>query len=320
MISCVSDLIATATGPSRLRSELRSKTKPMSSLLIAINAPSCVKTSVPVDVFGGDIFSLFSKRLQEALQYVEEPKIIGSGSLRKSQFPVAINADRSSATNASPSRVSEPARSLKSEDTHFVNMAPSERFSVSDAVYSEEAAAFLNLASIDESKEYAPIMLRTVTHKNQLSNQAGGSVTVEPKKNEHTQTSILVEKLREYWELSQREQQREYVLNQKDDICKETGKNISSSISPPATSIMHSWPEITEQQISQKIRSIISGQEPFDFPEHAEIQNNLPGKVEVKNVFNIDMKASGSSSINDLSEKIVDILREQALQHGIDIT
>ena len=53
------------------------------------------------------------------------------------------------------------------------------------------------------------------------------------------------------------------------------------------------------------------------------VHSDLPEKVEIQNVFNINMKAQDNgigNSTMELSEKIADILREQAIQHGIDIT
>jgi len=50
------------------------------------------------------------------------------------------------------------------------------------------------------------------------------------------------------------------------------------------------------------------------------VRSSASEKVEIQNTFHIEVKSEGDRTTTELSERIADILREQALQHGIDIT
>ena len=52
------------------------------------------------------------------------------------------------------------------------------------------------------------------------------------------------------------------------------------------------------------------------------VQTSTPDRIEVQNVFNVEVHTQGMAAdetLSTLSEKIADILREQAIQHGIDL-
>jgi hypothetical protein len=79
------------------------------------------------------------------------------------------------------------------------------------------------------------------------------------------------------------------------------------------------------RQLSQRMTSMITGQGNPGLSKQTQqkVYSGLPDRVEIQNIFHVDVKSidgSGAGSLGDLSDKIAQILREEALQHGIDIT
>jgi hypothetical protein len=45
-----------------------------------------------------------------------------------------------------------------------------------------------------------------------------------------------------------------------------------------------------------------------------------PDKLEIQNVFNVELHAAGAGpDLDDLAEQLAAVLRDQALQHGVDL-
>lgn len=133
-------------------------------------------------------------------------------------------------------------------------------------------------------------------------------------------TPVLVEKLREYWRLSHTESPSEKVSAYPGNPIIDRDNAASFPALPRHTLAPGSWPEMTGRQVAEKIDSFISGRDTPGLARSVRqvIQSDLPEKVEIQNVFNIQVRSEEKS--RDLSEKIADILHEQALQHGIDVT
>jgi len=167
-------------------------------------------------------------------------------------------------------------------------------------------------------------MVVSSSHRPSLQGKAYGN----PKRTRNRQAaaSILVEKLREYWRLSQQEQASGRDSYRFADAEKEEGGNTASLPASPLSALaQRSWPEMMGHQVARKIRSLASGQGASNSLKCARqtIHSDLPEKVEIQNVFNLEVKTEGgggTGSTEDLSERIADILRDQALHHGIDIT
>jgi len=137
---------------------------------------------------------------------------------------------------------------------------------------------------------------------------------------------LLVQKLDEYWQLSQ----PQAALNQGPQFSSAGNETASSSVAPqsptwftpPASS---PWPEMMGRQTAEKIRRMLADPGPAGSSRQVQqtLNKDLPEKVEIQNVFNIEMKRDRHwdvDSTTTLSDTIADIMREQALQHGIDIT
>lgn len=99
---------------------------------------------------------------------------------------------------------------------------------------------------------------------------------------------------------------------------------VSEDLQPPwpnSAQTPRSWPEITGHQAARRISSL--GAEASSHRAVQTVNSSAPDKVEIQNIFNIEIGAASSRGegwADNLSERIADLLREQALQHGIDIT
>ena len=132
--------------------------------------------------------------------------------------------------------------------------------------------------------------------------------------------SIFVEKLREYWHLHcQPQTNDEPEGNQRTGVAKERGRKVPAQTLPDSPLASQSWPRMTGRQVAQKLGAFVSGDIDTSGQAGQPLPSGAPEKIEIQNTFHIEVK-SGRDRTTELSERIADILREQALQHGIDIT
>jgi hypothetical protein len=325
----ITRFLVKATGPSRLRSELRLKTKPLGTLLKAMDAFCVLQTQVPRDVLGGGVLALMNGRLRQLLQYPEQSEKVME--IATPDRWRSLSQDNSSVDLEREKPSLSPVLAKKSSDPLDLWKAP---FQSRKSVFPTS-----RLNPKQTWKEQKDVVFRR-------RNRPGQPVT-----------SLLVKKLGEYQQLSQgvripgdlnqstraeKDRGRNGILSptlwhnalesaSQPEILKpseEGGRRNRTSFSTllGRTLASRSWPEMTGQQMAQRLHAFVSGQGGSDSSQ--PIQKITPinpssEKVEIQNIFNIEIEASGGREtgfLRDLSEKITHILREQALQHGIDIT
>ena len=80
------------------------------------------------------------------------------------------------------------------------------------------------------------------------------------------------------------------------------------------------WPALSGQELAQRMQAFVSG----DLPKEGSrsVRTSEGNRVEVSNTFHIQVGATGNTSSlsQELSDQVAEILRSQAIQHGIDIT
>jgi hypothetical protein len=171
-------------------------------------------------------------------------------------------------------------------------------------------------------RQSVPELPDTVLH----SRHNAGRPTRERKRKSATVSSLLIEKLREYSELSQTNPDSSEARYQTPTAATlaESQAEVGFPTAWPAPAARRAWPEFIGRQVAGKTRAAASGL-PLDKSYGQAGLTAGPGspeRVEIQNVFNIEVKTSDNNgaSIEDLAEKMTDILQEQALQHGIDVT
>ena len=273
---------AKATGPARLRTALRRRVEPLGALLRALDAPRAVRAEVSRGVLGGDIFSVMSARLQGLLQQTGPPEAPPPDFTRRAQADAPrLTRNGADHTDAStPPGVTKPA-------------PPARR---------AEAKTFDHARS-------------------QFPTPAGEAP--KPQRAGRATDSALVLRLREYWQSGERAQPPDRVSQTPAASATEgaqgarTLPGVTGAAAPPRR-----WPEVTGQQLARKLNAAAGAPNSFKRVQQT-LHTDSPERVEIQNIFNVEVRADGARGAGfpaDLSESIADILREQAIQHGIDLT
>jgi hypothetical protein len=307
-----------------LRSELRLKTKPLIALLTAVDAMSAVQTAVPNSVLGGDIFALMNGRLRQLLLYDEQREaVMEAAPASRSRFAAQTNGKNAVEKEGFSLHQVSPKKSAK----QFISGKPAWQ-KRDQAFSSHESGRFIAPTAsfiTQPVPEVAPSSWEAeplVSENNPPSRFDKDNPIRQHDRDRQAMTSLFVAKLEEYWRLSQQEPIAEQNKNAAMRMAKEGGKSAPAFSAPMNKPVVApTWPEMTGQQIAQKLHAFVSGRGAAVMEQMR--QANTPEQLEIRNVFNIEVKTggkSGAEAFSDLSEKIADILREQALQHGIDIT
>lgn len=326
MSTSIVQFLIKATGPKNMCTQLRLKTRSLRMLLRDIDSVNSIQTEIPQDVFGGDIFTLMSGRLKELLQYQEQTK--------EADSVVSKGNPRFFTTNDIPSASKTAFMNTilkKKKESSFPQLKDS---SQKDKKAFQKSVPFENVPKlnlIDFLKFAKALQIREVRTLSQYRNapsiiEKDIIINKEGKRDSKAVTSIFISKLRDYWQLSLKDQNSKKDKGRLIDEDIEREKDTIPFALPPAGTLsQRSWPERIGKQAAQKIHSLSFGEKMKGHSRHIQqtSQSHLPEKLDIHNIFNIDVKAEGDRGMDftrDLSEKIADILRHQALQHGIDIT
>ncbi len=327
MVPALAGFLAKATGPSRLRSELRMKTRALGRMLRSVGAVGAVRTDLPESLLGGDILALMSTSLRRLLQGQEQPETaVGALFQGRSRFAAAPG----SAVDPKRAEFSTGPIEIGGIEQRFSSLKPAPRNS---APFLTPAARADREARVDPflpPEVYGTARAEMQTGAVPARNLSPGIPAAEDmygaaRGKRRAASSVLVERLREYWCLCQEEQMSARASREAIAMVAGQGRGaVTSPPPPPALPPPRSWPEIAAWQAARKLYALASGGSRFGPAGRVQqkIKSDLPEKVEIQNIFNVEVKGEKdlSGSIADLSEKIADILREQAIEHGIDIT
>ncbi|MCK4784315.1 MAG: hypothetical protein KAV87_11230 [Desulfobacteraceae bacterium] len=280
----VSKFMERATGPKRFSTKLCVSTEPVNNFFSSLGTLNSLQEKVPESVLGGDIFSLLSQSLQQMLLQPELPE--------QEKYPVHPQK-----AGFTPGFESFDGREIAS--------------SLQKPLLSEESKSNFSPQLISPESGENTFTITDLESSNRKKERVN---------------SIFVEKLREYWHLTrQGHKEEQHSTTSVPNTLAGVSDRPSFPFVPESKPAQRSWPEKTGVEAAEKISSFISGRNLSVTPHRVQqtINTDLPEKVEIQNVFNIDVKTGGDGdvgSVKGLSEKITDILREQATQHGIDIT
>jgi hypothetical protein len=322
MSDAVSSVLKKATGPGILRSKLRLETKPLRAVLAALDGARSLRSKLPRSLFGGDVLGIMSSRLRELIQEDEPPQVISSATGARS---LTLDDPRDPARSRGPlvdSRAATPESSrrlLVPATAEFqrrgpIGMPPSQTATPSAtgsfaAVQSQERTSVDWETASSESRRH-PLPLHT------LEQSRSGEARLVTR-------SLLAKKLDQYWEMSQPAR----LTGTTPDKAAVGGANAPAPGASPSTPLSFgqsraltrpSWPDLVGRHVAQKVPASGSSSS----SKRAVATPGVSEKLEIQNVFNIEVRSEGpgAGSDGDLSERIADILRDQALQHGIDIT
>lgn len=311
-MTALTNVLGTLTGPRRLRSALRHKTVAISSLLVALNGPTELRARIPAAVFGGDIFGVMSSQLRDALvvpintatprlKHVRRRSIAAPAFAAfndpSNPFPLFSERLKRSTqwTNSSHdvAAVATPAQSLPSLEQRSVNpFSPLEtqisRREIEEILFDQSQSSVKPLLEAAERSgtRWLPV------------------------------TPPLVSSLNRYWQAAVREARdsghshSQHLAESPADPVSFTPADSEQRTASPA------WPATVGRDVSQKLRSFTE----LKVPRKSRL-SSAPDR-QIQNVFNIEVNHANSHSSNfdDLGDRLAQILHEQALQHGIDVT
>jgi hypothetical protein len=314
----LNSVVSVLTGPRRLRSALRQKTASINRLLDGLSGPTELCVQIPAAVFGGDIFGVMSTQLREALIVPPQAPVSQATAARRRlsnssadfafqnhQNPSPLIVDRATRSTQRASFASElTSRSSIPQSEPPLEQRPVNQFSRPETGISRKG---IGARLFDESsvRSVKPSIVST------------RSSTTKPL----TLTPTLVSSLNRYWQTVRESRNATHLMPQSQTESRadaasrpDTSRPVTDAEQQTAS---RAWPNLVGRDVSEKLRS-------FSDPNRSLKPTRLSSNPDrqIQNVFNIEVNHANqlASNYSDLGERIAEILHEQALQHGIDIT
>lgn len=314
-ITGVNAVVRTLTGPRRLRSALRRKTVAISALLEALDGPGELRVTIPAAVFGGDIFGVMSTQLRDSL--IVPPPSNTSAPIpdRKHTLPLLENSFAKHSKNSSPLASRSAQSTLPSES---LATAQTRSFLNSERSSSEPQAT--GAFSISENQARARVLAPTletsvVTRLQTIETATSPTARLASTARPAPAASALESSVNRYWQAIR--EGRDAGRSHSQPLAESPANSASF---PVADAEQHraqrEWPTSTGVDASPKLRSFT------DVSQPSKSRFTLAPERQPQNDFNIEVNHPNhhSSNFDDLGDRLAQILHEQALQHGIDVT
>ena len=306
----LNSVVRMMSGPVRLRSALKRKTAPVRTLIAALDGPGELRVRIPASVFGGDIFGVMSKQLREALVFAPPAETSVSKPHRRRTLP-------SSSENPlfqNPSNLFSPLAHGVKRSTLF-----SEPIAKASTPTLETLTAQPSISARSSWETQLSSLQRSTLGAGEapaISENKKIQLTALPTQRYSRSEPALVSSLNRYWHLI-REVREIRGSN------KTLAPQVLATATPDAhvpvpeqpTIVPRAWPSAVGREVSAKLSSF------NDSPLKPARPSSRPDQ-QIQNVFNISVNHANqpSATYDDLGERIAELLHEQALQHGIDVT
>ena len=325
-MSGLNSVLSSVTGPRRLRSVLRRTTAPIHCLLESLDGPTELRVSIPASVFGGDIFGVMSQHLREALICPPSQETTTASSARRNR--VLRSADKPVSTNPVFTNPSDFFPSLAHTSKHSTLRAEPNKPGSSNVLPLQQKADAQTFGAFSEpgvegnSREFrwAETSVAGASAAGDFTAIGNGKST---DKHITPPAPALISSLGRYWESMSKRRETDQaqqpnhadVSASPESLARPAKFAVSGSdqrTAPPA------WSTFGASDVAEKLRAFSAGSHAS--PKPARL--NTTHDRQVQNVFNIEVKNANqySPDYDDLGDRIAQILQEQALQHGIDIT
>jgi hypothetical protein len=307
-----------ASGPGSFRARLRQRTRPVRTFSTVFAGVNGVSTRISETVLGGDILELMSSYLRRLIQHSEESRSSISAARVKRGFAERLDtgSDSIAEFETSPAIDGQLRNSFPSNTNQSIRLPPFEP--VSGAADRQNRNLLSRSATTTAGRAFEPVK-RAERGGSSIANKEERTT---PGASMRVQGSRLSNKLEEYWQLTNSKQS----LGVDDHGAgRETARGSSgfSQMFRPNIFTKRSLAEFSGQKLVDKLEAFTSGLTLREAGVNQPATNNpdLLPDVEIQNTFHVEVKNGPAGlGFGDLSDKVADILREQALQHGIDIT
>ena len=320
-MTALTNVLGTLTGPRRLRSALRQKTVAISSLLVALDGPTELRARIPAAVFGGDIFGVMSSQLREALIVPPATAPVISRSHSKHSLPLFENPLAKHQQNVFSPLAARLGQSTLTSETSVTQTTP---FRNAESASSEPQASgsYSIPENPDRAQAPAPAFETSAVSPHQTSELTNLSSAAQTSSSKSAPTaSALVNTLNRYW---QHARETSNTLHANERI----------AVTEQPTGSRH----LTAPEVEQVVSSVRSNSiTPDAFTRSARVNkrdalNETTGNVPGRSLrsapltsfadrdFNFQPVNNPTPQYDDLGDRLAQILHEQALQHGIDVT
>ncbi len=314
----INRLLLRATGPARLRTNLRCKTRPVRAYRLRITRLADVRATIPPTVIGGDLIDLLSDQLRSMIRN-EPPDAapVAFNRTRRSMltpqagvdnqqqgFQPLLFAPRSNHPLLSPGTERPP------DPRGWRNGSPS-------TIQDDHYAAY-GVANFDRRQYVLPgsaPLTRSAT-------EIAPATTRSAERRMELVQNLLERSLHEYWRLHEAAQSAPHCnepMLPPHEAQRHNASPFGDSSDPSLGT--RSWQGQTEQTLMERMATFVTGQA-APHPPSATTNGNsvVDQRAAVQNVFQNSVTGNPVELLHDLGERMADILREQAVQHGIDLT
>lgn len=322
MMTCIGRLKLVGAAPKRSMAKLRVEINSIRGFFKPVSAVRKVHSSPPEALLGGDLAVLINQRLGQALSETGS-KMASTGDVQRRPMPIPPPSPINQKTAFRPENV---ASVLKAKQAW-----PILEFSKNSGFDTQTKAD--NKATLSNGFVDIPDQPEVERHHfEDYSDKRYQTIDTVPDQiwgeNDYSNYDPTLFKttlgitLQRYWALNTDNKQKQSVESSVDKPSRELASDrrlqtFPINKQPPATF----WPDQVGKEVTTAIQEKLpQGQVPVN--THQWVGRNLTG-LTINNSFKIDLandQKGGAYNDNDLSQKIGDILRYQALQHGIDIT
>lgn len=160
-----------------------------------------------------------------------------------------------------------------------------------------------------------------IARRDHAPNSAPGRATVSSLKRQLNQYFASPEPIPPSWQnptaVDTRPTTPSFILDKKSP-----SRVTVAAISPSNPEINRSWPDMFAHTLVGRLNRFVSGEAASSATLPITESEKGAGSMEVQNIFNIQVhpQVDGIASLQHLSDQVTEILREQAVQHGLDIT
>ena len=323
-MTTLNSFLATLNGPACLRSALRQKTAAISRLLVALDSTGELRVQIPAAVFGGDIFGVMSQQLRDALIVPPPPTPITSRSRRNhSLLPMIEDPLAKHSKNSSP-LADRLKRSTLISETFAVSLPRTTTFRNSEGSSSESQAVVTDPIKENRSVLPSAVEAAVTAQLDAIASPASPSSASRGSTTDFAPTaSALVNSLNRYWQLAREtknaaETDKSGVSAAPSHVSQKLKASEASEVDQGPAS--NSWANALARE--SFARRTFSNDRFHSATERAPKLEAFPSLAEraVHPDFNFQPTSNLGPHFDDLGERLAEILQEQALQHGIDIT
>jgi hypothetical protein len=322
MLSGIQRFLANGTGPLEFRSALRRKTSGIREFERPIEMIKTLQARIPLNVSGGEIVELMSRRLRQLL-HTETPE--KSLSLRK---------DRSNPVLSRIGNDNSKGKDFPNQPA-FVKEAAARYFSGGPTSGNRTDLSWITDSNDESTKTGAwpslppesrvKALTKTITSEILPERFPLGEPDSLPARSGSAplESSVFVRKLQQYAqsvrverdapEPDSRNRPVPGLIEKKPPVLPASSREERSA---------GSWYEMPGQEVAERLRAFTMGNGNLPLSTTREFSSGSSEPVRVQNVFHIEVQGQGTGdpSFGDLPTRVADILREQAVQHGIDLT